>query len=203
MNLSFEIKPPPGDSELRKLSLARKTLRQGDRLQGNVVDLKNNGKVLVDFGKYVGKLASLSPDEFRQFGANLQKVVSYNESLPIRDKMPKGLIDALKKLSMLTAPLTIEGHTAQLASDLKSLIENINHQQHAAINKMMVHEGPKTVTYSAPIIDHHLTDSYIIIKEITKMISILKSFKKIAQISTEKDLNKEIENLLEIARRLT
>ncbi len=331
MKLSFTINPLPGDSELKKQTLAGRTLRQGDRLDGTVVDIKNNGKVLVDFGNFralaeihfpvakgeilnlivydvekqlllglqdrdnqgifdsgkgTAKLESLGPDDFRRFREDIQKVVSYNESLSKKEKMPERLINTLKQLGRLTGPLKIEGDTAQLASDLKfftentgiyfeknlekaviryfqsaelsagnqkplfeapgvkeviqndlkphlyelkhllegkkfnpgksviralegvaakidQMIENITGQQHSAVNKMMVHRASQKVTYSAPITDSDVTGSFKFIKNVTKLISILETFSKKSQLSTDNEITREIENLLETARRLT
>lgn len=39
-------------SELEKFILGHDSLRPGDKLEGKILEIKNNGKVLISFGKF-------------------------------------------------------------------------------------------------------------------------------------------------------
>jgi len=39
-------------SELEKFILGHESLRPGDKLEGKILEIKNNGKVLISFGKF-------------------------------------------------------------------------------------------------------------------------------------------------------
>ena len=51
INISNFIKAMCG-SELQRSSLERNTLRVGDNLLGRVLEIKNSGKALIDFGRF-------------------------------------------------------------------------------------------------------------------------------------------------------
>ena len=48
----FSLIRSPGDSELKKYFSTRGSLSPGDKLKGEVIELKDDGKILINFGKF-------------------------------------------------------------------------------------------------------------------------------------------------------
>ena len=48
----FSLIKSPGDSELKKYFSTRGSLSPGDKLKGEVIELRDDGKILTDFGKF-------------------------------------------------------------------------------------------------------------------------------------------------------
>jgi len=192
MKLSFAVKMPPGKSELKKLNPSRTSLTKGDRLEGTVVDIKSSGKVLIDFGNF----RAVAEIEFPvEKGETLNLTVFDTEKkllLGVQDHDKQGISDSGKPMPQ---PEIIAVKTDQL-------IENSNTQQHDAVNNMMVHGGPKAVTCNMPVMEPHIKEPLKIIKDVIKLISTLESFRSNRQISTNKEISVEIQNLLETARSL-
>lgn len=176
-------------SELEKFMLSREFLKPGDKLEGKIIDIKRNGKALIDFGKFRAVAETKFPVNV---GEDLRVVVdSSGPRLTFRLDNPQ---------------LTVSGDAREFIGKIDILPEKVLTKVQSQVQQLIDSDSlPQKLPQSIKEVLAWVRDFFEPVNaggDLLKLVGLLKKHVQKSGIFFEKDLESAIDKLIRTSNKI-